>query len=232
MSSMTTRDYAPGGPTLRAFHRSNAFVRGIRGPIGSGKSTACVIEILRRAQMQASSPDGIRRTRFAVIRNSYPELKSTTIRTWQEWCPPQYGRVLMDSPIIHHIKHDDLDMEVMFLALDKEDDIRKLLSLELTGAWVNEAREVPKAIIDTLTGRVGRYPSMVQGGATWSGVILDTNPRTPRAGGSNMRNKIAPTGGSFFPSRAAFRPRQRISPTCPAAPATTLAWRPEKTKIS
>jgi hypothetical protein len=201
-----TRDYKPAGPVVRAFHRSNSFVRGIRGPIGSGKSTACVIEILRRAQMQERSPDGIRRTKWVVIRNSYPELKSTTIRTWQEWCPPQYGRVLMDSPIIHHIKCDDLDMEVMFLALDKEDDVRKLLSLEVTGAWVNEAREVQKPLIDALTGRVGRYPSMVQGGASWSGIIMDTNPPDTESWWFKFAEQETPEGWEFFSQPSGLSP--------------------------
>ena len=35
-------------PTLAKFHRSKAFVRGVRGPIGSGKSVACCWEILRK----------------------------------------------------------------------------------------------------------------------------------------------------------------------------------------
>ena len=33
-------------PTLARFHASDKFFRGIRGPIGSGKSVACVIEII------------------------------------------------------------------------------------------------------------------------------------------------------------------------------------------
>ena len=53
--------------------------------------------------------------------------------------------------------------------------MKKLLSLELTGIWVNEAREIPKSIIDACTMRVGRYPSMKDGGPTWYGVICDTN---------------------------------------------------------
>src|SRR5262245_51336978 len=146
---MTTREYRPGGRTLRDFLRSTSFVTGIQGPLGSGKSAACSVQILRRSQLQAPSPDGIRRTRWAVIRNSYPELKTTALRTWQDWCPSHFGKTVMDSPITHHVKADGLDMEVLFLALDKEEDLRKLLSLELTGAWVNEAREIPKAIIDT-----------------------------------------------------------------------------------
>ena len=47
--------------------------------------------------------------------------------------------------------------------------------MELTGVWINEAREIPKSIIDACTMRVGRYPSMREGGASWSGVIADTN---------------------------------------------------------
>ncbi|MEN6455488.1 MAG: hypothetical protein ABFD10_14625, partial [Prolixibacteraceae bacterium] len=43
----------------------------------SGKSSACVMEIIRRAHEQKASPDGIRRSRWAVVRNSYGQLKDT-----------------------------------------------------------------------------------------------------------------------------------------------------------
>ena len=33
--------------------------------------------------------------------------------------------------------------------------------------------ELPKAIIDGLTHRVGRYPSKADGGPSWRGVIMD-----------------------------------------------------------
>lgn len=190
--------YAPSGPISKAFMEDESFVRGIMGPIGSGKSTACVVEILKRAACQRRSPDGKRRTRWCIIRNSYPELKSTTIKTWAEWCPLDYGKTNFDSPIIHHIKTDELDMEVMFLALDRPDDARKLLSLELTGAWINEAREVPKTIVDTLTGRVGRFPSKNQGGASWSGIMMDTNPPDNESWWFKMAEIERPDGWTFF----------------------------------
>ena len=44
--------------------------------------------------------------------------------------------------------------------MDRPEDVKKLLSLELTGIWINEAREIPKSIVDACTMRVGRYPSM------------------------------------------------------------------------
>jgi hypothetical protein len=170
--------YAPAGPVAKAFHKSEAFIRGIKGPIGSGKSTACVIELLRRAQMQAPDSDGVRRTRFAIIRNTMPDLKNTTIPTWVQWLPAEYGKFTWSVPLKHHIKTKDLDMEFVFLGLDNDEDVRKVMSLEVTGVWINEARFIPKAILDALTGRVGRYPKKEggKGGATWAGIIMDTNP--------------------------------------------------------
>ena len=84
------------------------------------------------------------------------------------------GNFHWSVPYTHHIKRNDLDLEVIFLALDRPEDVKKLLSLELTGIWINEAREIPKSIVDACTMRVGRYPSMREGGASWSGVICDT----------------------------------------------------------
>lgn len=193
-----TTQFRIPGPVVTAFMQDESFVRGIMGPIGSGKSTACVAEILRRAQYQRPSSDGVRRTRWACIRNSYPELKSTTIKTWADWCPLDYGKTNFDSPIIHHVKTADLDMEVLFLALDRPEDIKKLLSLELTGAWMNEAREIPKQVLDALTGRVGRYPSKNQGGASWSGIIMDTNPPDNESWWYRLSEIECPEGYKFF----------------------------------
>lgn len=190
--------YRPPGPVARAFMRSEAFVRGIRGPFGSGKSTACVMEILRRAKAQAPGPDGKRRSRFAAIRNTYPELKTTTIKTWHQWVPPEIGRWVDAGPPTHHIQEGDLDLEILFLALDRPQDVRKLLSLELTGAWMNEAREMPKAILDGLTGRVGRYPSAAQGGCTWSGILMDTNPPDSDHWWYRLAEEQQPDGFEFF----------------------------------
>jgi len=172
--------YRPAGPILKTFHNSEAFVRLIMGPVGSGKSTACVMELLRRAGEQRKGPDGKRHTRFAIIRNTYGQLKTTAIKTFQQWCPPQYGKFVATPPITQHLVTDELDAEFIFLALDKPEDVDKLLSLELTGAWINEAREVPKGILDVLTTRVKRWPPKRDGGGSWYGIICDTNPPNNR----------------------------------------------------
>tara|TARA_E500000305_G_scaffold33701_3_gene25648 strand:- start:16599 stop:18128 length:1530 start_codon:yes stop_codon:yes gene_type:complete len=170
-------DYKPDGEVIKKFLRDDQFVRGIRGPVGSGKSVACCVEIFRRACEQAPSTDGIRYTKWAVVRNTNPELRTTTIATWLQWFPEaEWGKFRWSPPYTHHIKRGDIDLEVIFLPLDTPEDVKKLLSLEVTGVWCNEARELPKSIIDGATSRVGRYPSKKDGvGATWHGVILDTN---------------------------------------------------------
>lgn len=173
-----------GSPTIARFFKSNKFVKGIMGPVGSGKSYACCAELFRRAVQQKPSPrDGIKYSRFAIVRNTHPMLRTTTLKTWLELLPENvWGPVKYSPPITHHLRLPSrdgaagIDCEVIFLALDDPKDVRKLLSLELTGAWVNECRELPKSIIDGLTHRVGRFPVKADGGPTWRGVILDTNP--------------------------------------------------------
>ena len=63
-------DYTPDGGTLSAFMHSKAFARFLIGPFGSGKSVVCCMETIRRAKQQAPGPDGIRRTRWLVVRSS------------------------------------------------------------------------------------------------------------------------------------------------------------------
>ena len=168
--------------TLQRFLDSDAFIRMCVGPVGSGKSSCSVIETLSRAIQQKPSADGIRRTRWAIIRNTYPELRDTTRKTFEQWIPQDkaFGKwneqaftYTMNFPIGDGTR---VDSEVMFRALDRPDDIKKLLSLELTGAYLNEAREIPKQVFDLVQTRVGRYPSKLEGGPSWYGVWGDTNP--------------------------------------------------------
>ena len=180
MSNQHQITFKPDGHVVRDFMRDDSFCRGIRGPVGSSKSSACVIEILRRAYQQEPGPDGIRRTRAIVVRNTNPELKTTTIKTWLDWVPENvFGRFNYQPPFTHRIRVDDVDLEVIFLALDRPQDVKKLLSLESTMIWVNEAREIDKAVVDGCTMRVGRYPPVKDGGPTWYGVIMDTNAMEP-----------------------------------------------------
>jgi hypothetical protein len=166
-----------GAPTIKAFSESDAFVRGLMGPFGSGKSSGCIVEIIKRAHNQAPGRDGIRRTRWAVVRNTYQQLRDTTIKTFHHWLPPHlFGKWHKTEHVYEITGFDGVHLEVMFRALDRPDQVGNLLSLELSGVWVNEAREVPYTIIKALQGRVGRFPAKIDGGCSWYGLIADTNP--------------------------------------------------------
>lgn len=164
-------------PTIKAFSNCDRRIRGLMGPFSSGKSSGCLWEIIRRSMAQKPGRDGIRRTRWAIVRNSYPQLRDTTIKTVLDWFPPivfgQY-KIASHEYLIKGFK--GMEIELLFRALDKPEHVSNLLSLEITGAWINEAREVPKAIIEAIDSRIGRFPSVRDGGCTWKGIIMDTNP--------------------------------------------------------
>lgn len=169
-------------PTCYQAFASDAFVIGLRGPVGSAKSSSCAVKLMAGAMSQAPGRGNIRRSRWAIIRNTAPELKSTTIQTFLAWFPVSpVSKIVYSSPILYTLSvpprdgQPGVEAEFYFIALDTPKDVRKLLSLELTGAWVNEAREIAWAVIDRLTERVGRYPSMEDGGASWAGIVMDTN---------------------------------------------------------
>lgn len=164
-------------PTIKRFSQSRKFLRGLMGPFGSGKSSGCVIELVKWGARQPLD-NGKRRSRFVVVRNTYGELQDTTIRTFFDWLPPADFGTWIKSEHVYVVDRldPDLHIEVLFRALDRPEHIAKLLSLELTGGWVNEAREVPYAIIKGLQGRVGRYPKVTEGGCVDPGLIFDTNP--------------------------------------------------------
>ena len=191
-------------PVLSAFHQSDDFVRGVMGPFGSGKSSAMCMEIFLRACAQKAGPDGVRRSRWAVIRNTYSELESTTIKTWEAWFPPEvFGKIIQGSPITHDIRFrlpqgDKIALEVMFFPLDQQKDVKKLKSLELTGAWINEASEILEEAFEMISGRVGRYPRSLDGGASWWGVFMDYNPPPPQHWIYRLAMELTPSGYSFY----------------------------------
>src|SRR5579871_4267818 len=163
-------------PTIRRFSQSRAFIRGLMGPFGSGKSSGCVIELVKWAKRQPLV-NGKRRARFAVIRNTYGQLADTTIRTFLHWLPDGVFGTYSKTDHLYRLNGlDDLDAEILFRALDRPEHVANLLSLELTGAWLNEAREIPWAIVKALKGRVDRLPPRNEGGCVDPGIIMDTNP--------------------------------------------------------
>ena len=173
--------YSPPGPVAEAFLHDDVFqgTKCIMGSFGSGKSSVCVMNILKRAAEMPKCKDGIRRSKFVIVRNTYRQLSNTTIRTWHEWIPQNEGHWISEGPPRHRIISGDMDLEVVFMALDGPSDVGNLLSLDCTGIWMNEFREISHAVFDGATSRVGRYPKkdLLPPGVLYNkSIICDTNP--------------------------------------------------------
>ncbi len=190
-------------PTLKRFHEDNSFFRGIRGPIGSGKSVACVIEIMSRAMEMAPDARGKRRSRWAIIRNTVAELRDTTLKTFVEWIPEEICKVTKSPRITAKVQQllsdgTALDLEVIFMSMDTPKAVRDLLSLELTGVWFNEARELPLDVITNGLSRVGRFPRATDVPKYWSGGIADTNSPDTFSWWYDRAEKHKPDNWAFF----------------------------------
>ena len=132
--------YQPDGEVLRQFLRDRSHVSIIRGPLGSGTSSACAMRIYMHAMEQRLNPEtGKRHSRWIILRDSYPNLRNTTIRTWLDWFPEEkFGRFFWDRPYRHEIRIGDIELDVVFFSALEEGDVQKFRSMEYTGAWFNE----------------------------------------------------------------------------------------------
>ncbi len=181
-ASDKTRVYVPN-PTGKLFHDDNTFVQLVMGPYGSGKSTLCINKIVDTSCRMPKWHAGRRRAKWLIIRNTSGELQSTTLQTWLQWFGDLGVIKKRQKPLLTYEHtfndgHGIIELELVFIALDRDEDIRKLKSIEATGAYINELSEVPQAVLHHLIGRVNhRYPSHAFCSEPyWSGIIADTNP--------------------------------------------------------
>lgn len=200
-------------PIVSSFMRSGAFVRIILGPVGSGKSTGCLMEIVRRAREQSPGPDGYRHTRFAIVRQTLQQIKQTVLKEFYTWLAPITTFKVSENTI--YLSFDDVRCEIHLIPLDDENDQRRLLSMQLTGAWVNEFPEIDPAIIPSLCGRLGRFPSSAQGGPTWFGLIMDGN--FPNEGGDwhTLLERNLPADYHLFKQPSGLAPDAENIPNLP-----------------
>lgn len=161
-------------PTVDAMLQSRAFIRMIMGPLGSGKSVGCVMALVKNAMEQPPDARGIRRSKFVIVRNTYRMLTDTTLSTVLDWLPDGVAGRWFSGEKKFILEFGDVHSTWLFRALDRPDDTRNLLSLEVTSAWINEYREIDPQVLMALLGRVGRYPGQKR--SRWRGVVLDSNP--------------------------------------------------------
>jgi hypothetical protein len=160
-------------PTIARFMQSDSFGRLLCGPVGSGKTTGCLVETARRMGQQSPGNDGRRYTRWAIIRQTLKDAKATVLKDARGWFGALADWRVSESTLF--IDYGDVYSEWMFVPLEDPDDLKRLLSTQLTGAYINESSEIDLSLLSDIAGRVGRFPNNEFGRCTWSGIFADTN---------------------------------------------------------
>jgi len=163
-------------PSVAKFLKSQAFGRLILGPIGSGKTTGCIVDLLSKACLQSRAPNGIRYTRFPILRATLKQLKDTILKDCQAMLSTIGVGTWKTSDSTFYLDFEDVKSEWVFLPLDGQREADRLLSLQATGAMMSEFTGMNTDVITHITGRLGRYPNGPDVGyCSWSGIIGDSN---------------------------------------------------------
>lgn len=167
-------------PTLTTFAHSRALWRLCLGPVGSGKTSGVYLTLLYQALEQPVF-NGVRKSRCMVIRNTRAQLKDSVIKSMLAMTPHDGVNVIYKeaelSLTVRLVGGDGIPAEIhfMFRSLEDEKDTQRLLSVELTWAWVSEFSEVDLKIAKAAVSRCGRYPSVAMGGCTHFGLVAESN---------------------------------------------------------
>lgn len=174
-------NYIPS-PTGEKFLADRSFVKLVMGPVGGGKSTLCLMELLRRAVTQQPF-NNVRRTKMGILRNTGPQLKATVKPIIDQWFVTLTGGTmgrweLTNNTFVLKFRLPDgtvVHSEFILIAADNPDDVQRLLSMELSAGWVEEFREVDQTVFEGFLGRVNRFPARIAGGVSYAGVVGSTN---------------------------------------------------------
>jgi len=191
------------------------FYNWIVGPVGSGKTTGLFFKLAYMAKLQAPGPDGMRRTRAVIVRNTLPQLRDTTITSWNYWFKDGESGTWRASENKFMLRFDDVECEVLFRPLDTADDVARVLSLEVTFAIIDEFVQIPRAIVDALSARVGRYPSKKDGGATNFGIFGSSNPDTEDNWYYDYLHHNLPDNAKFFVQPSGLSPEAENTENLP-----------------
>jgi hypothetical protein len=207
---MSGINYTPA-PIISEFIKNylpgELFYNFIVGPVGSAKSTGSIFKIPYMASLQAPSPiDGVRRTRCVVVRNTAPQLSDTTLKSWNIWFKDGVAGEWKATTKTFILRFDDVECEVLFRALDTEDDVNRVLSLEVTFGMIDEFVQIEPKIIEALSGRCGRYPPKIEGGATNFGMWGSSNPGVEDSWWHDFLVEKRPQNVSYFHQPSGLSP--------------------------
>jgi hypothetical protein len=207
---MATIEYTPDktiAEFISDYIPKELFYSFIVGPVGSGKTTGALMKIPHMAKLQEPSPvDGIRRTKFVVVRNTFAQLRDTSIASWNYWFKDGVAGTWKATKNEFVLRFDDVECIVLFRALDTPDDVNRVLSLEITGAVLDEFVQIPKEIVEALSGRCGRYPPKIEGGCTNFGVWGSSNPGETESFWHTFLVEDKPSNAAYFHQPSGMSP--------------------------
>ena len=150
MAVQTTYEFIikPQGEIIADYMYSRGRNTFLMGPLGSGKTYASCMRIFDQMCEQEPNVNNVRKSRWIAIRNTYPDLNGTTIK---DWCDLYHnedmslGKFNKDFPPTHYLDFDLEDgtrvkAELVFMALDRPQAVKKLRGIQATGFWLNEMK--------------------------------------------------------------------------------------------
>lgn len=180
-SGLTQQEWVSPGPTIDALiasmvaeraHPTESGVRVVTGPLGAGKSTGGMGATMVNAAKQPRWPDGIRRYRLLVLRDTYTNAWSQFVPFFEEWWKRDMPGVSYEGS-----KGGPLDITVKMTWPDPVGDVDYMLQLRALGdhrtdtaiedffrglpttdIWLEEGDTLPEAVYDKSFTRLGRYP--------------------------------------------------------------------------
>lgn len=182
----------------------------VRGPIGNGKSVLMCMYIVHKSQQQeviTTKEDGkiirVRWSRWLIARHTYKALEETTIETWNQWFGDKtkwkynpfkglYEDWLEDGTLVR--------IELLCHATESRNIMNDLQSLELSGAWVNEATQSPYEVVARIYTRLKRFNPvpMCNVDLKTFHVIMDTNSPNETNWWRTKEEVDQPDGWLFF----------------------------------
>lgn len=182
----------------------------LRGPIGNGKSVLMCMYIVLKSQQQEvievtekGRTFKVRWSKWLIMRHTQKSLSETLMESWDQWfgdktrwvTNPIEGRYEDYAP-------DGILTRIDFVCYASESRgiMNDLQSLELSGAWINEACQCAYRVVAKVYTRLKRFNPAPLGGKKLKPfhVIMDTNAPSETNWWRDKEEVEQPEGWLFF----------------------------------
>ena len=153
-------------PSLAILHRSDALQRLVRGPVGSGKSYGCLMDVALRCMLQTPCRDGVVRNRSLFGRGTHQELKETTFDMWMSLFPKT--QISLSPPVHGCLKQRykspvtgrpcDGQLQLLGFGMNQAGAESHVRSNPFSVAYLEEVQYIKPEMVTYVFERLGRYP--------------------------------------------------------------------------